>query len=736
MGNASTITGHVGVAAYGDISLQGGTGSLTFTQIGHGGYEDPALNLTLSGDISVVSQAGSLDLLAGTGSEAGALVGHGSLRSSAANVPLGSRAGDVYVEVGSWNIVPNGTTALSRIGHISRAANNGVTAPDSFSLIGTGGDGTTSHVIDATLWALIGAANHIQAGGDATFGGVNLTMNQAIVTNGAGKLNLLATQDLTVLQSVQNMGSGAVSAVAGWDGATGMSPSVLDFLDHVPLRSFDITPVLATPAAWGNHSGRAIIGGGTQTTGVAFGSKNGASTVLGHAVEVRGSDSSSTAFALVGALPVSGSAPTGSITLRGGEGGVAISGGSHLNSFAQVGHRILGSTALNVSGSVEVTSGGGLSLTGGSNLQTFAHIGHGGTQSTVASLSGDLVVRVAGDLAMEGGQGASSYAQIGHGGGKANGAFSGNIAVDLGGSLSVVSTAPSSQLAYAKIGHGDDWRGASASQAGTGDRSGDIVVTAGSDISLASGMIGHVNGASPANSAAGRTWIAVASGDPTNPAAGTLSADASSEFAGAGEVRIYLPQRGNNEVAAGALINGVAYDGGVDDPSPAQRADEFTNHLTTPGGTTQPGEHDSTLGSGPAPTVAGNYAFYYDSIVVDSSLPPVQPPVGPGNPGGPGGPGTPGNPGGPIDPVDPIDPTFPGIPVPEEPEPFDLLGLMLDDERLKSDWVREQGEQYSDGSYLFFGIFYEGFSQYGLGGESIFEHRGATGGGEGAAQSP
>src|SRR5690606_38044286 len=129
-------------------------------------------------------------------------------------------------------------------------------------------------------------------------------------------------------------------------------------------------------------------------------------------------------------------------------------------------------------------------------------------------------------------------------------------------------------------------------------------------IIMEAAMIGHVGSESPATVGTGETWIGVARSDPSDPAAGVLEADAGSEFSGAEGVRFYLPRRENNRISAGAMINGFVYDGGVDDPWPVQRPDEYTNYLETGAGTTQPLEHNDVMGSGPAPVVPGDYAIY------------------------------------------------------------------------------------------------------------------------------
>jgi len=693
--NTSTMTGNVGVAANGEVLLQGGTGARTYTQIGHGGWEDGSLNLTLGGDISVVSQTGLLRVLGGTGSEGYSLVGHGSLRNAVGSVPQGSRSGSIYLEAANWEITPNGTTALARIGHRSQGLNNGLTAGNRFSLIGNGADGTTSYVVNDALIALMGARDHFATGGGGTFGAIgDLVMDLPLTYNAAADLNLLATGDLTILRSAQNAGTGDINAVAGWDALT----PPLDFLDNVPMRLIDISAIYSDPGAWGNNGGIASIGDGTQTTGVAVGSAGGDTTVLGNAVRLMGSNAVGNGYAVAGFAPMPGVNPTGSILVAAGNGGVSLEGGSVSNTYAHVGHRALGSLVSTLSGQISVISAGALTLQGGSALQTSAQIGHGGTGANPATLGGVIVVDVTDDIAIIGGSGSAAFAQIGHGGSSTDGDMSGDVSVTTDGNV-VVNSSNLTNLSYAKIGHGDDLRGASAAQGGLGSRDGDILVSAGVDISVGSGLIGHLNHVSPATSTSGVTQVGVARLDPSNPAAGTLSADAASEFQGADELRFYLPRRGNNLVAAGARLNGFLFPGAQTDPSPTQRDDEYTNFLSTNSGLLQPAEHDNSMGSGPGPVNAGNYAFYYD-LIVSGPRPPSLPGANPSD--NPGGGETPSNPG-----------DGEGIP-PAEPETRD--GLL--DDRVFDDWLREQEEAFSaPGSGW---IFYEGFSQYGPNGEPIF----------------
>ena len=235
---------------------------------------------------------------------------------------------------------------------------------------------------------------------------------------------------------------------------------------------------------------------------------------------------------------------------------------------------------------------------------------------------------------------------------------------------------------------------------GTGLRDGAVQISAAGNIALEGAQIGHVGSSSPAVSGAGATtWLAVSKDAPSDPSGGSLLADAVTEFGGS-EVRFYLPRRGNNGVAAGAWINGTPYDGGVGDPWPVQRADEYTRYIETAGGLLEPADHNSIPGDGPAPVTAGAYAFYYDTIVQGGTLPPLFPPLPPTS-----------------------SPLFPGPSGPPPASDPDHASSFPDDRTL-NDWLKELEERYSGPGE--FSILYEGYDHYGPNGESIYHFPGLS----------
>jgi fibronectin-binding autotransporter adhesin len=363
-------------------------------------------------------------------------------------------------------------------------------------------------------------------------------------------------------------------------------------------------------------------------------------------------------------------------------------GGGNLAS-AQVGHGGLGYSGVVNDQSITLDVAGSLTAKGGTAIQASALIGHGGTSSSGGTLGGDVLVNVGNALEITGGSGLTAFAQIGHGGALVTANLSGDITVATGGDAGLAAPNSATSGAYAKIGHGDDMRGSFGAAAGTGTRTGNIEVAAGGSLTMNQALIGHTNSTSNATSA-GTTQVGVSWLDPSDPTGGNLVADSTSEFSG-DELRFYLPRRVNNQVAAGAKMNGVAYTGGLTDPYPTKGADEFANYVQTDSGTIQLAEHDSTFGSGPAPTVAGSYAFYFDTIVQGT---PVAPP---------------------------LPPEPPAPPVPPAPDYRDSI---LDD-RVIDDWIREQEGLFSTPGST--SIFYEGYTQYGPNGESIYNFNNAAG---------
>jgi hypothetical protein len=290
--------------------------------------------------------------------------------------------------------------------------------------------------------------------------------------------------------------------------------------------------------------------------------------------------------------------------------------------------------------------------------------------------------------------------------------MSGATVVVSGNDIIMVATAGENG-AYTKIGHGDDLFSpttAIAALAGSGTRSGDITVRAASNILLSDGMIGHVNDASGAIALDGKTQIVASEGDPTNPAGGSIVADSNSEFSGADELRFYVPERSSNDVQVGALLNGVAFVGAETDPSILQRDDEFTVNITG-AAPSVPGEHMNAFNTGPAPTNAAKFAFYYNAIelIAPPVVPPVVTPGGGGN-GAAGGNGAGGNGAG-------GEGAFGGVAQRPILTIAQALGIFPRD-RTANDWQRENEGLFT--GFNPFGMFFEGYDHYDTNGNPVF----------------
>ncbi|MCG8599258.1 MAG: hypothetical protein MI807_03860, partial [Verrucomicrobiales bacterium] len=372
---------------------------------------------------------------------------------------------------------------------------------------------------------------------------------------------------------------------------------------------------------------------------------------------------------------------SGAIDVEATDEGVVMRAGDGASSGVQIGHGGVNYNGSATAQPVTVDSAGVVTMVGGSGVNSATQIGHGGVNATATELSGNVDVTAAGDIYLLGGTEVNASTQIGHGGNSADGDFGGDVTVDSGSNITLASNGTTG--ASAKIGHGDDL--SSPALSGTGEREGDIEVSAGADITMTDAMIGHVNSATNATATGGSTQIGAARTDPTDPTAGSVIADADSEFQGEDELRFYVPRRANNQVAAGALLNGVSFVGAETDPSETQRIDEFTINILGDR-ILFPNEHANAFGTGPAPQNAGNFAFYYDTILLEDlpPLPPVQP-----------------------------EPPLPPVPLTDS-----LFSLLFPDDRTTDDWRREQEEEFS--GFNPWGVYYEGFDQYGLYGESIF----------------
>ncbi|MGH6995936.1 MAG: beta strand repeat-containing protein, partial [Stellaceae bacterium] len=216
----------------------------------------------------------------------------------------------------------------------------------------------------------------ITLGGDtlleATASTATVTFGQSENYNSANSLAVLVGGGLTINNSIQNSGSGALSLVAGWDGTA-------------PTSASNVSNLISG-THYGSTGGNVVIGNGSQTITVAVGSAGGATTVLGDNITLNGS--SVTSNYLIG--PSTG---------------------------AQIGFNYTAGQTAAATGSITVGALGNVVLQGSSSFAQIGHGGAGGASSNSAfslTATGDIVVNAAA-ITLAGGNG-GGYAQIGHGG--------------------------------------------------------------------------------------------------------------------------------------------------------------------------------------------------------------------------------------------------------------------------------------------------------------------------------
>ena len=300
---------------------------------------------------------------------------------------------------------------------------------------------------------LLGANNVVvhTSGTDGEDG--DIRVSEQIAYSSTNNLSFVSHRHLEVNRSVQNDGTGAVNLVAGWDGTTGLAAT-----DNVPLeaKDLDIAAVFANTASFGNNGGSIAIGDGTQTAGVAVGSRLGETNLA-------------------------------SLDLN-------LTAGGTTSDYTQVGFRINSATAnANASGAIALITNNDVNLTGGASSDSYSQIGHGGRDfSTGTEPDGDqsglIDVTVGRHLTAAAGVGLRSYAQLGHGGYDIDGDHSGVITVAVGGDAAF--TAGTNTDAYTQLGHGGRSSRGDLTGAMTVSAVGDIRFTAGSN-SRTFAQLGH-----------------------------------------------------------------------------------------------------------------------------------------------------------------------------------------------------------------------------------------------------
>lgn len=308
-----------------------------------------------------------------------------------------------------------------------------------------------------------------------------ITFNNSVTWNSANSLSVLAHGDVYFNVNVQNGGAGAVNVVAGWDGTTGLPVSS-------PLQNpgtVIISDFLNNTASYGNQqngiNGSIYLSSDIATNGVAVGSRNGETNLLGYDLTMQASNTATAdRYAQIGYRDVStGVVSPGSIHIQLANTLTMTAGNAAVRNYVQIGHGGAdGSTttgAGDLSGDIRIAADNGIFLNGGSgSTQNYAQIGHGGFQSSVADSvhGGSITVSSTnGGVTATAGEGTDNYVQIGHGGRLARGQHGGEINVSAKDDIAF--SGSSAARGYAQIGHG----GHDADQGGgVTNKSGNIFV--------------------------------------------------------------------------------------------------------------------------------------------------------------------------------------------------------------------------------------------------------------------
>ncbi|MGN6516855.1 MAG: two-partner secretion domain-containing protein, partial [Rhizomicrobium sp.] len=454
-------TGNITVIALNDVLLTGGEGAGAYAQIGNGGGvydEESGIGLTGSatGEISIT--AGGNVTAEGYdaevfGSDGYAQIGNGGEDYS------GPASGNITVNAyGDVNVWGGTDGAFAQIGHG-----------------GSGYDGTASGNVSVTA-----SNGRVDLQGGDEIGDDSNAFGYAQIGNGGDGANGTISGDVTVIAATCiNLDAGQDSAFVqignGGENASGAFGG-----------NISVTAGNDISLSGGDGDAYAQIGhGGLQNGDGGASSPETSGDITVHAdgtVSLEGG--SGDAYAQIGhggAFDYSESQPggsaTGNISVTAGNlttvSDITLAAGEGDYAYAQIGNGGDSSTSTN-SGNIVVNATGSVSLTGGSD---YAQIGNGGYFSQAST--GDITVTSGdGDITLTAG---NLYAQIGNGGEDLQGDVSGNISVISGDNISITGSDDNGQSSgYAQIGNGGEVQTDPAA-------SGNITVVAGGDLTLTGG---------------------------------------------------------------------------------------------------------------------------------------------------------------------------------------------------------------------------------------------------------
>ncbi len=340
---------------------------------------------------------------------------------------------------------------------------------------------------NVTIQTTTDVANFGSSGNNADAG--DIIVNANIFWDSPNSLTMLAHRDIRFNTSVQNRNDtgGDLNIVAGWDGTTAFN-----------LNDFVTADVINT-TLFGNNNGSVFIGDGSQTTGIAVGSRNGNTNVFGYDVNLQagnwaGSDGRfaqlgfqiSNGVALGGfdldPISINGEnvSVDGNITVHSANDVTATAGYFSFHTYAQIGH--IG-TDQSFDNNVEATASGMIELAVKRDIRfaaeggfaSYSQLGHGG-YFALGDHSGDITIAQANNINFRGGSAIFAYVQLGNGGSRADGNHSGNHTIFRANDITFKG---GSDNAYTQFGNGGD--------SAVGNHSGNLAIVQANDITFEDG---------------------------------------------------------------------------------------------------------------------------------------------------------------------------------------------------------------------------------------------------------
>jgi len=484
-GTSGNQSGDITIDSARNLSFEGGSGefsSSSFAQLGHGGR---AAFGNQSGDITI-STAEDLILKGGSGQANYAQLGHGSANFGSTAQASGTLQGNITVMLmGEASFVSGASPGTNRnygfFGHASSSTENAILNADVL-LEAAAVDGATATVAsggDSTLRRDI--LENALSGGNVT---IQVTDSNLVLPNGddfsydsGNDLSLISASNVLLLGTLQNENAtgGDINLIAGWDGNTAFSSATFDDVD-----------VNDAPSFYGNNDGTVFIGNGSQTSGIAVGSRSGTTRVYGYDLSILAGSGGSGRYAQLGFHVTNRGdiyAVTGALSAHVVNDIVATGGSSNSFNYALLGHGGADQNFNNtqyaaISAPITVSAGHDLNFTGGSGDNAAAQLGHGGS-SIGGDHSGDIRIITANDLIFNAGSGSRASAQLGHGGYDAGGNHSGSIIIETVNDL--IFTGADGNQAAAQLGHGGVFA--------DGNHSGDIMIIDANDLTFVGGSV-------------------------------------------------------------------------------------------------------------------------------------------------------------------------------------------------------------------------------------------------------